>query len=346
MSWLITGSTGFIGRTLLRSLIKDLPHHQGHFVLLVRSIDKITPLLSPLKPELRTRFHIVKGDLDNTEGLETYLPQIKGVMHIAGLVDARLVESFNRVNTVGTQKLHQQVMKAHPEAPIKWIQISSIAANGPVSMAAQDRRPEIDQNNPVSQYGKSKLSADLYLKQNHSLDHLVIVRPPAVFGKEDRAWIPVIKMIRRRMIPIWTGKSCPYFSFIDVDSLVNLLRALMTLQKPIHETVYPTFDQPVHWNQLLSMTRLALNIQNQAALPIPVSAGLTRALARSLEIMARVPIAGQFFAYGGDKLRLVGSGHLVKDGRGQLAKLGVEAPKDMAQLWSQCVQHWKETGVI
>lgn len=343
MKWLITGITGFIGGVLLKDLIRDVKNQpRVSYILLIRDGAKLSRLLngSSLPPQ----FEVVEGDLHHLDGLQPHLASLSGVLHIAGLINGKREEDFQYTNVQGTQWLHQQVMQASGGRCVKWIQISSIAANGPVQMTAEERRPDVDQNHPVSWYGQSKLDADNYLRHSHPSEDLIIVRPPPVFGKEDRAWIAVMKLIKKRVVPMWVG-STPYFSFIDGDLLAQALRVLMTWTQPISESIYPTYHQPAHWNQVVTLARAALSKKGWY-LPLPLSFGMLRTASKAVDWVSNIPGVGRVFPITGDKIRLAACGHLVKDGGQQLTRLGLEVPNDMTAPWKECISYWQSSGVI
>ena len=349
MRWLITGATGFIGGVLLRCLIQDAKTQPGDsYVLLVRDMGRLDRVLQGAS--LPPQFHVVAGDLHQLEGLGPYVSDITGVLHIAGLINAKREQDFQYTNVDGTQYLHQYVMQAATARRtcgrrVKWIQISSIAANGPVQMVPEERRADVDQDRPASWYGQSKLDADNYLRQSHPPEDLIIVRPPAVFGKEDRAWISIMKLIKKRFLPVWVGKTCPYYSFINSDVLVKTLRVLMTWDRPIAESVYPTFQQPAHWNQMMTLTQSVLS-NSRVYFPIPLSFGMLRVASKTVDLLGSLPGIERLLPISGDKIRLVSSGHLVKDGGKQLQQLGIDVPKDLTVSWKECISYWQTTGII
>lgn len=347
MTWMITGTTGFIGRALLNSLIQEpFSLDSNKFILLVRSAQKLyANLKADGISQLPDHFRVVEGDLHHLEKLKPHVKEITHVMHIAGLIDAKHKHPLFSTNLIGTQNLHQ-LLQAKTSRRLKWIQVSSIAANGPIDMSRAQRDPSRDQNVPTSWYGSSKLQADHYLREAHRAQDLIIVRPPAVFGKEDTAWLPLLRLIRRGIIPFWTGSHVPNFSFIDVTLLVETLRILMASPHPTGESLYPTFEKPLSWNQMMNLTRGVMSKGQRFQIPIPLSYGLCKLASKTFDALNTLPLIRRWVTVSGDKVRVISAGHMVKDGGAQLRTLGLCVPQDASTPWQTCVRHWLDSGLV
>jgi nucleoside-diphosphate-sugar epimerase len=78
------------------------------------------------------------------------------------------------------------------------LHISSLAVSGPATPdnpAREDAPPR-----PISDYGKSKLAAELVVRE-HSQVPFTIVRPPAVYGPRDTGFFSMFKAVKNHLMP-------------------------------------------------------------------------------------------------------------------------------------------------
>jgi dihydroflavonol-4-reductase len=187
MKALVTGGTGFVGRHLIDSLL--------------RRGDEVTALVrSPVKARSleNTPVRLVRGDLDDTQALESACTGQEVIYHVAGLVAARNEAEFFRVNRDGTERL---VAAAAARSSARFILVSSMAAGGP----SESGRPLTGDEpaGPVTGYGRSKLAAEEVVR-NGPL-RWTILRPPAVYGPGDREILKVFKIARLGVAPVFGG---------------------------------------------------------------------------------------------------------------------------------------------
>ncbi len=99
--------------------------------------------------------------------------------------------------------------------------VSSLAATGPMI----DRQPptETDPCQPVSLYGLSKLAAETLCRQFADQLPISIVRPPIVFGPNDRNSFELFRPIAQYGINVVPGYRNPVCSMIHADDLVSAL---------------------------------------------------------------------------------------------------------------------------
>lgn len=209
----VTGATGFVGSHLVEALLD-----RGYEVVcLVRRPERAIALFGP-------RVQYVTGALEDHEVLRQGCAGADAVFHLAGLTAARTEEEFFRVNRDGTQRLVRAAEEASPP-PKRLVYVSSLAASGP----SRKGRPavETDPPHPVSAYGQSKLAGEEVVRRS-SLSW-TIVRPPAVYGPRDRAFLKLFKLARRRLIPL-TGKPDQELSLIYAP---DLAAALVACAQPV-----------------------------------------------------------------------------------------------------------------
>ncbi len=343
--WLITGGTGLVGRALVRSLIQD----NVPVVLLVRKRKRLKTIFQDESNFFTNTLSakVVLGDLGHLDNLIPHLDSIQGVIHLAATLTAHNQAAFLDTNFRGTQRLHKRLF-SHNKA-LRWIQVSSLAANGPVPFTSEGLDPRFDQNMPISHYGQSKLLADSYLKDVHPSDQLAIVRPGIVFGDEDQAWLPFLKLINKGIEPKWRGAVMPYFSMIDVNHLVHVLRKLMGTPLNQIETLYPAFEKPMHWDQMFNVWKTSLELHSgvkHSTIKLPITPILLKGLGSIFSLLGIVPGLSRTLSASGDKFYEMAAHHWAKDGYSQMADLGLSMPKSGEKHWQACIQSWQNKGWV
>jgi len=204
MKFLLTGGSGFIGTNLARIAIG-----KGHAV---RALVRRTSARAGLE---RLGAEVTVADLLTGEGVAEALRGIDCVLHLAGATKAKTIEELYRCNTETTRGLISAV--AATPKPARFVYCSSLAAAGPTT--AGKPRSEALEPTPVSEYGRSKLAAEVVLRQYANRVPCVIVRPPIVYGPADHEFLPALLPMARMGIVFKTGFGPKYYSLVHVEDL-------------------------------------------------------------------------------------------------------------------------------
>jgi nucleoside-diphosphate-sugar epimerase len=160
---LVSGSTGFIGKTFLRALDAD-----------VRIISRTK----------HPTYETVICNFETEDIPKSSLESIDTIYHIAGFAhdmrDASEIEDlYYRVNVAATVQLANLAVKSGVK---KFVFVSSVKAGG--SPTVGKCSSEIDQGDPEGVYGKTKREAELKLLKigKESGMHVAIIRPSLVYG--------------------------------------------------------------------------------------------------------------------------------------------------------------------
>ncbi|MDL2317136.1 NAD(P)-dependent oxidoreductase [Desulfovibrio sp. OttesenSCG-928-A18] len=207
----VTGATGFVGRHLVRRLCSL----GAQVTALVRKSSDC----SVLPPEVR----MVTGDLASADFAcgETgrALAASDCVVHCAALLFARDWQDYMRGNVLSARHLARAVA-AHVKKPCRVLLVSSLAAAGPCAHAPG--KGEEEPASPVSAYGWSKFLAEQAMGACLGGHSLVVIRPPIVYGPEDRALLPYFKLAAKGFV-FSPGLRAVPMSFLFVDDLVNAM---------------------------------------------------------------------------------------------------------------------------
>ena len=205
---LVTGATGFVGSNLTSYLLQQ----KWDVSCLVRGAERAKPLQDQ-------GASLCLGDLANPEAIERAVEGTDFVFHIAGRVRALHRDEFEKDNVEGT-RLVMEAADSQGEPPVV-IYISSLAAGGPNHR--QKPRKESDPDQPISDYGRSKLSAEQTASTYAARVPLSILRPPIIFGGGDQASLAIfrgVKMMRLHAVP---GYGKLPVSLVHVLDLCNAL---------------------------------------------------------------------------------------------------------------------------
>jgi dihydroflavonol-4-reductase len=200
---LVTGATGFIGRHLVRHLVK-----RG---------DRVRCLIHEKEARVADA-ECFPGDITLPVTLDRAIREVDVVYHLAGATVVASPHRYKAVNSLGTRHLGEAC--ARLANPPVLVFLSSLAAAGP-TIPDQPRREE-DAPVPVSEYGRSKLQAEHYLRQVAGRLPITVLRPPGVFGPGDTNLLTLFK-IARWGVNFIPGSVDQQLSFIYVDDLVEAL---------------------------------------------------------------------------------------------------------------------------
>jgi UDP-glucose 4-epimerase len=255
MNILVTGSTGFLGR----SLVEQLTLHS--ISVLARS---------ELKSNNCVYHH---GVIDNKSSYAKALLNIDVIIHCAARVhimddnSSSPLDEFREVNTHGTLNLAQQAATSGVK---RFIFISSIKVNGESTELGLPFKPD-DTFIPTDPYGLSKYEAEIGLCKiaEKSGMEVVIIRPPLVYGPGVKAnFASMMKWVNKGLPLPLGGITGNKRSLVSIDNLVNLIITCIDHPKAGNNTFLVSDDDDVSTTQLLVNMATALDSSNRL-IPIP-----------------------------------------------------------------------------
>jgi len=189
----LTGISGFIGQAIA--------HHLCQAGVMVRGLIRTSKKISRLEhPEIT----LVNGSLDNRESLHRLVEGCSSIVHCAGSIRGWKKDDFLPTNVRGVSNL-LHVCLSQPSPP-KFIHISSIVAREP----------------SLSPYAWSKQEGERVIQQQAQSLPWVILRPPAVYGPNDEALVPLFRLARKG-IGLQLGPREAKFSLIYVQDLAGVV---------------------------------------------------------------------------------------------------------------------------
>ncbi len=203
----VTGATGFVGQALL-----DLGLDAGATARVsIRA-------LARQPQDKRKGVTWVQGDLADRKALAKLVRGAEAVIHIAGVVNAADVATFEAGNVAGTMALVEAAVAAGVP---RFVHVSSLSAREP----------------RLSAYGASKARGEKVVMAS-GLDWTV-VRPPAIYGPRDRDMFELFRMARWGVVPVpRAGRA----SVLHVGDLARLLLALVPGGEDVTHKVFEPDD--------------------------------------------------------------------------------------------------------
>lgn len=192
----VTGATGFVGRHLVRALIA-----KGY------RVRALTRRPQERDPEDSASPTWIAGDLENENALARLLEGADAVIHCAALVKALSKRDFHAANEDGVARL---AAVASRRGGARFVLVSSLAAREP----------------HLSSYASSKRAGEAALARHGDTLDWSALRPPAVYGPEDREILRLFKTVRRGVAPL-PGGGRGRLSLIHVEDLADAIVALL-----------------------------------------------------------------------------------------------------------------------
>ncbi|TVM50873.1 SDR family oxidoreductase [Vibrio cholerae] len=259
-SILLTGSTGFVGTNLVKSLtlksdyiVKSAVRH---------AVNKDDGLL----------FEV--GDINASTDFELPLKNTTVVVHCAARAhvmddkEAEPLTLYREVNTAGTVNLAKQAIDSGVK---RFIFISSIKVNGEGTLVGCPFKTE-DNHAPEDDYGLSKSEAEkqlVALAKDSSME-VVIIRPTIVYGPGVKANFASLMNLASKGIPLPFGSITQNKrSLVSINNLVDLIVTCIDHPKAANQVFLVSDDHDVSTAEMVRELAIALD-KPTWQLPVPI----------------------------------------------------------------------------
>ncbi|MCG8450729.1 MAG: NAD-dependent epimerase/dehydratase family protein [Pirellulales bacterium] len=332
---LVTGATGFVGSNLvayLRKLGWDVN-------CLVRDAKRA----ASLKQQGAT-LHL--GSLADQATIEHAAAGTDVVFHVAGRVRALNHEQFEKDNVGGTRHV-MEAAAAQAESPTV-VYVSSLAAGGP-SRRDTPRR-ESDDDQPISDYGRSKQAAERAAATFADEVPLSVVRPPIIFGGADRASLKIFRGVRTfRVHPVPGYRKFPV-SLVHVtdlcDAMVRIAQqgervclASGDSAQPGQGIYYVAAERTISYGELGKLVGQALGYR---AIALPIPRAVFWVIGGAMEVVGQVRREPRMLNL--DKIReAVAPGWVCSDEKLRRA-LGYQPAASLEQRFTETADWYREHG--
>ncbi|MCA6072903.1 MAG: NAD-dependent epimerase/dehydratase family protein [Endomicrobium sp.] len=249
---LVTGANGFVGSHVVEALLEE-----NHRVICAVRETSNLKWIKNLPLEYRY------GNLNDKNFLETAVQDVDGVVHCAGVVRAMTKDEYFRANVDNSKHLCEAIIKNNPYLK-KFVFISSQAAMGP---AGVDGTKKIsDKANPVSDYGLSKITAEVEIKKTLSGKvPYTILRPAAIYGPRDKDIFIFFNLVHKHLRPLTLTKR--FLHLVYVKDVAKTVLACLENKKSDNNTYYLANSNAYTWSDIGSIIASSVGIKT---IPFPI----------------------------------------------------------------------------
>jgi len=240
MKILVTGGTGFLGKYLVKKILRN----------------KVT-IFSRKSGKKFRGVKFVSGDITSIGNLEKAFPA-DVVVHLAATLDEYEPDLF-KINVGGTKNVVELCKKYNVK---QLIHMSSTAAIGETRFATEN-----SQRNPKSRYEKSKRDAEDVVT-NSGLNY-TIIRAPVIMGPSD-VWLGILKLAKKKFPVIGKGNNCFHVAYVD-DVAAIIVKSIGN--KKAYGQVFhvATNDSPTY-KEFYNMLCKSLGIEmTKKHIPVPLA---------------------------------------------------------------------------
>ncbi len=320
----ITGANGFVGTRLTRHLSEAYPED-----LCVYPVVRPKADLSDLEPapNLRTI------DFDDLDSISSAISECDIIIHNAGKTKAISMEQMYQANVLTTANLIKAI-NLSPTAK-QLILISSQAAGRP----SYDSIPvtESDKSSPLTWYGKSKLLAELTVKNTCKVPW-TIIRPCSVYGDGEKDFLQLFRLLNRGL-SVQAGNSS--INLIHISELCDFIALCLANPDAEGEIFYVTNGARYYQSDLI---QAALSALGKKAIEVNVPPPIFKAIAHFGDLIGS--ITGKPQLINSQKLKEIQApGWLCSCEKAQKL-LGWEPRPNIYESLRETITWYKENGYL
>lgn len=257
---LLTGSTGFLGSSLLKRLVLEGNHNLTASVR--KAVDDFPKSVQQyVVPDLNSAFSWQQA----VQGMGVVI-HCAARVHVINDPSSNPLYEFRKVNVEATLRLARQ---AATSGVRRFIFISSIKVNGELTQAGYpyfvDSAPM-----PVDAYGFSKMEAEQGLRALAAETgmEVVIIRPVLIYGPGVKANFRSMMHWLTKGVPLPLGALDNMRSLVALENLVDLIVTCIDHPAAANQTFLVSDDEDVSTSELLRRMGRALG-KPVHLLPVP-----------------------------------------------------------------------------
>jgi nucleoside-diphosphate-sugar epimerase len=236
----VTGSSGFIGSHLVRDLLA-----RGATVRALVRPQSVRDVRSAAQPANITFHEVDVLDADAVATSEIWTDATH-VFHLAGRTTATSLTAFRLGNVQPLANILSALSKR--ELSPRIVVVSSQAAAGP-ARSRQSPMRESDLAAPLESYGISKREAEQVAYSFGERVPITVVRPPAVYGPNDRDFLEVFRQAARS-VALHAVAPDFWFDLVHVRDVVSALILAAEHPAAVGQTYFLAPNAPLRWRDL------------------------------------------------------------------------------------------------
>jgi nucleoside-diphosphate-sugar epimerase len=325
MRALVTGGHGFIGSHLVRRLLAD-----GVEVRCLSRRAGRPAALAGLDVE------VVPGDVRRPEGLVRALRGVDEVYHLAGLTSSLSRAAMFATNAGGTSR----VLRAARAAGVggRFVYCSSLATVGPAPRGVP--HDEAVPPAPITWYGQSKRAAEEAALAMREELPLTIVRPPAVYGPRDEAFLTLFQAAARGLA-LLPGDPTRSYSLIHAADLAAALVAAAGAPATLGGVFFAAHPRVV---TLLEVVEAAERAVGRRTLRLALPDSFLRLVGRVVDLFSQW--TGRPSVLGTQRMKEVSRGDWTCSPAALEGATGWRAERGLAEGFAETAAWYREHGLL
>tara|TARA_Y100000741_G_scaffold364082_1_gene354015 strand:+ start:13473 stop:14411 length:939 start_codon:yes stop_codon:yes gene_type:complete len=238
-SILITGASGFVGRNLLKELVKLNKYN-------------ITAIFRKKEKDLSEVVNqLIVEDLVNFQDYCQSLKSPNYMIHLAGIAHKKKVNKadFDLINVDITAKLLKWSKEKQVE---RFIYLSSVGVNGQLS---KEPFNENDKPNPKEYYAISKLLAENKIIKNinqNEITKYVIIRSPLIYGRNAPGNFRLLQKWINSPFPLPFGMVNNKRSIISINNLIDFIKLTLNHKNASNQIFLVSDPVPISTRDLVN----------------------------------------------------------------------------------------------
>lgn len=324
---LITGASGFVGGFLVEEALN-------------RGLEVYAAVRASSNRQYLTdsRIQFIQLDFEDIDALAHDLGKhhFDYFIHNAGVTKTANIENYYKVNAEYLKNIISATNKI--TKPLQKLTfISSLAAYGPAEYTEEGIVRENSVPHPVTNYGRSKLKGEEYLKSQSAIPY-VIIRPTAVYGPREKDLFTVYQLLNNRL-DISVGLEDQKLTFIYVKDLVRVILDSTLAHKK--NVAYFATDLEVHTSSAYNKAILKA-LGNKLALKMKLPITVVKILGYATEKIAG--IFGNYPALNVDKVNELEANSWICDTASLVEDLNYKPEYNLEKGLQEAIQWYKENN--
>jgi nucleoside-diphosphate-sugar epimerase len=284
---LVTGASGFIGRSLVEALARE-----GYAVRAAARDARLVPAAAGIEPA-------TLPDLATPVDWSGLLAGVSHVVHLAGLAHSPGVladDVYRRINALAVGELAEAAARARVE---RLVFVSSVRAQA--GLSADHAITERDVPAPTDAYGRSKLEAERLIATSGVT--FTVLRPAVVYGQRVKGNIASLATLAKTPMPLPFANLDNRRSLLALENFIAAVSLVLGSERAMNETFLVADEEPISVADLVGAMREGLG---RPPLLIGVPQGAVRRMMRTFGKEAEWErISGKFVI---DPSKLMGIG--------------------------------------
>jgi len=261
---LITGSNGFVGKSLLETLLSKKEY-------------LISAVVRDKKNYLPSDYRLIEIKNFSEKGIwKGHLKDIDVIVHTAGRAhkfkkrSKESLKEYQKDNVSDTLNLAKQAAKSGVK---RFIFLSSIKVNGEETISGKKFKPE-DTPKPEDFYAISKLEAEkgLFDLSEKTKMEIVCIRPPLIYGPGVKGNLALLIRFIRKGIPLPLASiTSNRRSLVSLTNLTSLIEVCLLHPKAANEVFLVSDDEDLSTSELiLKLSKAIKKPVRLLGLPLPL----------------------------------------------------------------------------